>query len=248
MHVPRWLPVAGLPVLTGAALLWLDASPGHWVGLTRAALWRVAADALLINASVLVIAAPMLGVLAGSRLMASSVAGPRSAAWTIARRLGVPVGVFVGGSAAVTVAGFGTTSSALSLVGTSHATLAAAALALAAMGALCGRRFRDPLDAVACSAFAAGLVSFGVLLAGPLVQHLPDAVINVALLASPLVATAAGAQIDILRTETFYQLSPIAHRRFDYPAWHVAAATYLIVTMLCFVALHRDSRRPPAGF
>ncbi len=248
MHLPRWIPVAALPAVTGAALLWLEAAPGDWFTLTRPALWRVAADALLLNAAVAVIAAPVLGVLAASRPKASSAGEVRNSAWAIAGRLGARVAGFVGGSAAVTVAGFGTTSSALSLVGTSHAILAAAALALAALGALCGRRFRDPLDAVACSAGVAGLISFGVLLAGPLVEGLPDAVINVALLASPIVATAAGAQIDLLRTETLYQLSPIAHRRFEYPAWQVATAAYLIVTMLCFVALHRDSRRPPAAF
>jgi len=224
-------------------LLWLEAPAGSWFALTRAALWRMAADALLVNVAIVVIAAPILGVVVGARL--AETGESRGRVWAIARRLGWLVSVFVGASAAVTTAGFGGTFPALALVATSHATLGAAALALASMGALCRQQLRDPLDAVACSTLLAGLVSFGVLLAGPLIQDLPSVITNVALLASPVVATAASAQIDILRSETFYQISSIAHRRFDYPAWDVATGVYLITTVLCFAFIHWFPRRLP---
>lgn len=241
MHVPTWVPVAGLPFVTGVGLLWFEAPAGSWFALTRAALWRMAADALLVNVAIVVFAAPIVGAVVGARL-AQSGESP-SPVWAVARRLGSLVSVLVVASAAVTTAGFGVTLPALALVATSHATLWAAALALASMGALCRQQLRDPLDAVACSTLLSGVVAFGVLLAGPLIQDLPYGLTNVALVASPVVATAASAQIDILRSETFYQISSIAHRRFDYPAWEVATGSYLIATVLCFALIHSFPRR-----
>ncbi len=241
MHLPTWVPVASLPVVTGVGLLWFEAPAGNWFALTRPALWRVAADALLVNVAIVVLAAPIVGAVVGAGLARTEAS--RGSVWAVARRLGWLVSMFVGASAAVTAAGFGVTFPALALVAASHATLGAAALALASMGVLCRQQLRDPLDAVACGTLLAGLVSFGVLLAGPLIQDLPYGITNVALVASPVVATAASAQIDILRSETFYQISSIAHRRFDYPAWEVATGVYLIATVLCFVLIHHRPRR-----
>lgn len=246
MHTTGWLLVAGLPVITGIALLTLEADPGSWVALTRPARWRVAADVLVVNAALVVIAAPLCGIAAASRSRPDREPAGARDAWRIARQLGALVGVFVAASAVVTTAGFGTTPLALELVAASHATLGAAALALAALGALGARLFRDPLDAVAGSAALALAASFGILLAGPLVQDLSYGLTNAALLASPMAAIPAAAQIDILRTDLLYQISPLAHRRFDYPLWYHASGLYLAVAVLCFAGATRFARTPDA--
>lgn len=243
MHMPSWLWVAGLPLLTAVGLLAREAEPGTWLALTQPTRWRVATDALLVNASAVVICAPVIGVMAIARLHATTDGPLRASGWAIARYIGAWVVPFVAVSAVVTLYGYGAAPPALGLVAGSHTTLAAAAIALAALGAWCANRLRHPLDAVACSVALALLVAFGILLGGPLVQDLPYPVVNAALLASPLVATAASAQIDILRTETLYQLSPLAHRRFEYPVWQAATAVYLVFAVLCCGDMFRRSRR-----
>jgi hypothetical protein len=63
------------------------------------------------------------------------------------------------------------------------------------------------------------------------------ALVNAALLASPVVAAASAADIDLLRGDPLYRFSPIAHSQFDYPAWPAACATYAAIAVVCFAFL-----------
>jgi hypothetical protein len=123
-----------------------------------------------------------------------------------------------------------------------HLTLAAAAIALAGLGAWCGSTFRDPLDAAACSVTAALIATCGLFFLGSLSADLPTPVVNAALLANPIVAVASAANIDLLRFEFLYQISPIAHRRFDYPAWHLAVAFFALVSLMAAAGVARARR------
>ena len=55
---------------------------------------------------------------------------------------------------------------------------------------------------------------------------------NAALLANPIVAVASAANIDLLRFEFLYQVSPIVHRTFDYPTWYLAVACFSAAALL----------------
>lgn len=210
---------AGLPLVTGAALLLLAAPPRAWPTLAAPAVWRITAEALVLDAALLVVLLPVLGVLGATRRIGTF-------------SLAVFVGGFLVVSWGMAVTGFGPSGTTLRLATAAHLTLAAAALALLAGGAACARLWRDPLDAIALGLGLTCLVSFGVLVAGPLADILPPGATTVVLGASPVVAVAAAAEIDLLRTELFYEWSPLAHRRLDYPAWWAASAGYLTVAML----------------
>jgi hypothetical protein len=123
-----------------------------------------------------------------------------------------------------------------------HLTLGAAAIALAMLGAWCGSTLRDPLDAAACSMAVALIATCGLFSIGSLSADLPTPVVNVALLANPIVAVASAANIDLLRFEFLYQISPIAHRRFDYPTWYLAAFCFSLVALLAAAGVARTRR------
>lgn len=161
------------------------------------------------------------------------------------RLAGVVLG-FVGASAMLSLAGWGLGPEAVRAVARSHITLAAGGLALGTLGAWCGVLFRDPLDAAAAGASAAVLAGTGILLAGPYAGDAPRRLIDGALLASPLVTTAAAADIDILRTDVLYRVSPLAHVNTTYPEWYVATGVYIVFTAVCLsgmVLVDRARRR-----
>jgi hypothetical protein len=124
-----------------------------------------------------------------------------------------------------------------------HLTLGTAAIALAVLGGWCGSTFRDPLDAAACSVTVALIATCGLFFLGSTGADLPTPVVNAALLVNPIVAVASAANIDLLRFEFLYQISPIAHRRFDYPAWHLAAACFALVSLMAGAGAARARRR-----
>jgi hypothetical protein len=123
-----------------------------------------------------------------------------------------------------------------------HLTLGTAAIALAVFGAWCGATFRDPLDAAACSVAVVLLSTCGLFALGSLSADLPTPLVNAALLANPIVAVASAANIDLLRFEFLYQISPIAHGRFDYPAWYLAAACFSLVSLMAAAGVARARR------
>lgn len=212
----------------------------------------------VIETAFTVLAAPLIGVAVASRRSRLSehltCGGAKKdalrRAWAAAWPLAVGVTGFVLASAILVLAFPGDPDNVFSLVAVSHTTLWAASLALAALGAVCASTFSDPLDAAACSVGVALLTATGVLVVGPAVAEAPTGAINAALVASPIVATASAANIDILRTDVLYRLSPLAHIRFDYPAWHSAFACYVVFALACFLAMtvnfNRRGRTFPA--
>jgi hypothetical protein len=128
-------------------------------------------------------------------------------------------------------------------IAVAHTTLTAAAIAFATLGALCARLCRDVLDAAAVSTVLALAVSFALLLAGDLAGQLPIGIVDAGLVASPFVAVASAANIDILRDDTWYRLSPIAHRSFNYPVWYEAVGSYAIVSLGCAAAFIWKTKR-----
>src|SRR4029434_6191515 len=115
--------------------------------------------------------------------------------------------------------------------------------ALAALGVWCGSVWRDPLDAAACSVGIAMLAAFGIFAAGPLAANLPTPVVNAALIASPIVSAASAADVDIFRTDLLYRISPLAHGRFDYPAWFTPLAAYGTLLLISVARTDRAFRK-----
>jgi hypothetical protein len=175
----------------------------------------------IFEAAVLVVAAPLCGVaLAVRRLRgAAPAAALFAAALTISALWAV---LALGWSAAG------------GRVLISYATVGTIGFALAALGAWFGSVWHDPLDAAAFSVTLALLAAFGILAAGPLAANLPTPIVNAALVASPIVSAASAADVDLLRTDLLYRISPLAHGRFDYPAWFtplIAYATLLLISL-----------------
>jgi hypothetical protein len=172
---------------------------------------------LIGEAAAVVVAAPLAGVaLAGSRLrglrwalIALALLGGLSVSWTmLMARLPWQTAVEV------------------------HLTLGAATLALSALGIWCGSAFRDPLDAAAWSLAVPLIATCGLLSLGSFSADLPTPIVNAALLANPIVAVASAANIDLLRFEFLYQVSPIVHRTFDYPTWYAAVACFSVAALI----------------
>ena len=231
-----WLLALVLPPAASAASIFVHVEPASWLSIPAATKRALTADALLMIAAVVVLAAPLAGVaVAASRRTHALRVAPHAldAAWP----LGVAVTLYVVMSAALMMFGLGLSSDAMRFVATSHATLFAVALALAAFGAFCGATFADPLDAAACSLTTVLVAAGGLLVAGVAVADVPRPLIEAALTASPLVAMASAAHIDVMRMGVPYQLSPLAHLQVDYPAWYAACGWYLAVAALCFLGM-----------
>jgi hypothetical protein len=235
-------------------MLVMDGHLRPWFDLSRVARVHLNADALVLQTVFVVIGAPLAGVaLAVSRLrrlVAINRDETLRCAWSITWAIGTGVTVLAVTSAVFAVAVIGTTAGLPHLI-ISRATLWAATLALAALGAVCASSFSDPLDAAGCALALALVVAAGVLVVGPAAAGAPTGVINAALLASPVVAIASAADIDILRGDVLYRLSPLAHIRFDYPAWQTAFGIYVTVGFACFAAMalniNRMGRTSSAG-
>jgi len=124
-----------------------------------------------------------------------------------------------------------------------YVTLAVAALAMSTVGAAAGEWLEHPLDAAACALMVCLVAGMGPLAAGPLLDGASTAVVNAALSASPVVAVASAADIDLFRGEPLYRFSPIAHSQFDYPAWPTACLWYVAVAVACFACVVFISNR-----
>ena len=227
-RVRLWAGAAALPVLTNSAAIYVNASPG-WTSFPASAWRALAADALLYTSAALVIAAPIAGV-------AAMKVDDRT------RTLAISVLLFVAVSACLTALEWGGSAGTLAFIATSHATIGAVAFALAALGAYCGAVWRDALDAAAVSLLVALVAAGALLVAGASIADAPQSIVQAGLLASPFVAAATAAQIDVVRLETFYQISPLAHMRVDYPSWQAACGCYLAVGCVFFVGVTRRVR------
>jgi hypothetical protein len=230
------LAAAILPIACWGGALFIGLEPAQWLSPSRDLLRGLSADALLFTAGAVVLTAPLAGV---SALAASR----RQPPWRLFARLVSILIVFVASSAAITLAVHGGDSGAVAFVVRSHTALAAVTLALAMFGALCGSRFQDELDAALCSLSLAVFAAGGLLVAGASVADMPRGLLNVALVASPLVAITSAAQIDLVRIDVLYQISPLAHLGIDYPVWSVVSVSYLVLAAVCFAGV-RTGRAP----
>lgn len=184
----------------------------------------------ILVAAILVVAAPLCGVALAARRFRGVVP---AAAFLIAA---------LSASALWTIAALGW-SDAGGRTLLSHATVGVMGLALAALGGWFGSVCRDVLDAAALSVGVALLAAFGIFAAGPLAADLPTPVVNAALIASPIVSAASAADVDLLRTDLLYRISPLAHGRFDYPAWFAPLALYGTLLLISLAGTARALRK-----
>lgn len=216
---PFYVTAALLPAVAALASVAAALEPGHWTGVNASLVRNVTPDALLYSAVCAVVAAPLAGVAVGC--------------W---RRLAVGTALMCAVSAALTLARLGVSAESLEFVATSHAVLASATVALAALGALLGTFFRHPLDAAAVAVGVALTAAYGVLVAGAAVGTLSTGMLKAALLASPVMTVATAAHVDLVRTDIWYQVSPLAHIGLEYPAWSTVCGWYLLAGCAGFVA------------
>jgi hypothetical protein len=99
------------------------------------------------------------------------------------------------------------------------------------------------MDAAGVSLLLSLIASGGLLVGGASVGDLPRLVIAAGLVASPLVAMASAAQIDIVRSDLLYQISPLAHIQIDYPTWSLATVCYLAAACVFVLSLTATARR-----
>ena len=121
-------------------------------------------------------------------------------------------------------------------------TVGAGASALAGLGAWCRAVCADRLDAIGVGVLAALSIGFGVFAAGALTTDLSTRFLSLLLITNPIVATASAAGVDIFRSPLLYELLPIAHRDFQYPAWQSSASIYACVAVVTFLIAARAQR------
>jgi hypothetical protein len=231
-----------LPVVANAAAVYINLGPG-WTSFSAPAWRALASEALLYTSAVLVVAAPLGGVMAMRiEQRAARSRGAAGLAPLITRTLALTVLLFTSVSACLTGLEWSGSPGAFAFVATSHATLAAVLFGLAAFGAYCAVVWRDALDAAAFSLAVALVAAGGLLVAGSSIADASPRALQAGLLASPFVAAATAARIDVVRLETFYQISPLAHMRVDYPSWQAACGCYLAVGSVFFVGVTRRAR------
>jgi hypothetical protein len=222
---------SGLPLLSMAAALAVNIDGRSWPLGPIPDAGSLLPDASLCSALAVLVLAPLAGV-AG----ASSHAAVRAPTWRSRMAATcVPalfaISMFTLSSALLTW--LATPAAAVSSIATSHATMAAVALALAMFGAFCGISFADPLDAVGVGLGSTALAAGGLLAGGRWVALAPSWLVESALVANPLVAMSAAFGIDVVRIDALYRISPLAHMNIVYPAWSAATAWY---TLLAFAA------------
>ena len=241
-----YLAAALLPLLPGLASLATAIRDGAWSEVTWSLVRATTPDALLYSAACIVVAAPLAGVAVAARRQQRGLDRRREPALDTARRLAAATLVFCAVSAALTVARLGLDADALRFVATSHAVLGSATLALGALGALVGSLVRDPLDAAGVAIAIALAAAYGVLVGGASVGELPVPMLKAAMLASPVMTVATAAHVDLVRSDIWYQISPLAHIRLEYPAWSTVCGSYLLAGCVGFLTTTwwRTGRRP----
>lgn len=231
-----YLAAALLPLVPGVASVATAIDGGAWSEVSRALVRAVTPDALLYAAACIVVAAPLAGVAVASGGRRAAMERGCPPAWQTVRRLVIATVIFSAVSAMLTIARLGLDADALRFAATSHAVLASVTVALAALGAWLGSLLRDPLDAAALAVTVALTTAYGVLVAGAPVGELSTPILKAALLASPVMTVATAAQVDLVRSDIWYQISPLAHLRLEYPAWGTVCGAYLAAGCAGFFA------------
>jgi hypothetical protein len=223
-----------LPVVVAFALRW--SSPWPLDTSVPANGWaRIAADAFVSQTACLVVLAPVAGV---AMLQRGREAARPSGVGTLLRGLSTLAIPVVLAATALAVSSsllqLRLTTPGAAVLLASHATLWAATVTLAALGAAAAAVFADPLDAAACALVVAVSDGAAVLVAGPVLMAVPAKAVAAALLANPIVATASAAHIDVFRTRVLYLISPLAHTRIDYPPAAMSSIWYVVVAIALF--------------
>lgn len=93
---------------------------------------------------------------------------------------------------------------------------------------------RDVYSAAAVAYLIIVAVGGSIVLTGPLIARLANAVLMIHLVVwiNPFVGMAAALNVDILRIEWLYVLSPLGQRPVVYPAWYGVGLGYLIFSCL----------------
>jgi len=113
-----------------------------------------------------------------------------------------------------------------------HGVLAVVAAAVLAARSFAGRVWRHPLDAAGVTVTGVFVMLAGALMLGPALPPVPAWVIDGALRVNPVIAVTAAAGVDLLHSELFYRLAPVAHWQFEYPG---TAASLLVFGSLAIV-------------
>jgi hypothetical protein len=239
------VPLVSIGAIAAADTRWLHAP--SLALRTESVAWL-----LLVQAAVIAIWAPLMGLFTLARVRAlrageppqSALARMRAGSWQLGWRMMVRATAATASSAAIALALQSSIDASALLK--SHAMLWTVALTFAAMGAACAAMLAEPLDGAATATGAAVLAATALFAAGPALDRVPPRLLDAALVVNPVVATAVGANLDLFRMGLFYQLSPLAHRQVDYPAAAVALAAYALmaVGMLLLAAARLDRRRP----
>jgi hypothetical protein len=241
-----WILAALLPVAASAAAVFVNVDSMRWWSMPKSTIRALQGDALLYTAVAVVLLAPLAGVTVAAAGRVRRERTGRAEALDTTWSLVVTVAIFVASSAALGVFGWGAADAGgFGPVATSHATMFAVALALAAFGALCGTTFTDSLDAAGFSLAVVIVLAAALLVAGSSLVNAPRALIDLALAANPLITMASAAHIDVMRMDLPYQMSPLAHIQVQYLSWQAACASYLSVAGLCFLGLHWRGRSLP---
>lgn len=208
-----WAALVAVPIAAVTTVALIVAPPGDWSTLRPAQWMTIAGNALILESALAIVAAPVAGVAGG--------------VW----RIGIGTAIVVGTSAMLMLMLTGYSPDAVSRVAASHAALGATVIACATLGAFAKAFFSNDLDAAAVAIGVALVAAFGALTIGPNAGVVPTQWINAALAASPVVSTAAAADIDLLRSGALYRVSPIAHQQFDYPTWYATTTTYAFFSL-----------------
>ena len=238
-----WGAGLSLAATTAAVVTILD--PRAWLSPSPA--WRgLAPVALLYSTGLLIAAAPVAGVAIASReLLGARVAGAAATAGRIVASLAVGALAFAAAAAAstLTIAMVAGEAFSTPLLG-AHLLQGIVALAIALGGAALACWLRNPLDAAGWTVTLTWVGSFGILGAGTLVERLPRGLVEWTLGASPLMVVATAGQIDVLRTDIVYQISPLSHVQVTLPPSPVVVTVYVLFAAACALVLVRLSSEP----
>lgn len=107
-----------------------------------------------------------------------------------------------------------------------HGLLVVTSAAVLAARALADRVWPHPLDAAGLTLTAVVAVLVGALAPGPALPPVPVWLIDALLRVNPVVAVTAAAGVDLLHSDLFYRLAPVAHWQFDYPGTGESVALF----------------------
>jgi hypothetical protein len=232
-----WLTAAALPLLAAGTATYEHAGLASWFSLPATARQGVAGDALLYVAVTVILLAPLAGVLTVCRGTPRQRSDAFWFALATGGRLALCALIFVVTSAAVMATALEFQDDAVVWLLSSHLTLAAVGMSLAAFGALCGTTFADALDAAGCSLVTVLAASAGVFVCGSWLFAAPRPVVDAAIAVNPFVTIMAASQIDVARMSVPYQMSALAHVDVQYPVWTTACVRYIGAAVVCLAGV-----------